>query len=392
LSRIDKRGVIIPATFLFSIAGGTAGLALIFYLNDVYHATAETIGLFSALNLMSYSAGCFLLRPLGRKLLPRHSMVLATAGAILGIILLVSVRSIGWAFLFYALYGFSTALYWPPIMGWLTAGIEGKALNKATSRYSMAWSLGGVLSPYLAGVVSEINPIYPLYLSFALFAGLVIFIVVATLALPRVRLDLHRTGKKAEIRAAEDHSTPMRFISWIGLFSSYLTLGVLYNIFPIFATHDGGMSQSGVGLALLIRALATTTGFLVLGRMAFWQFNAKVAILLQVMIAAVVPLVAFAGSFPALAAAMVAIGFLNSLAYMSATFHAASGAIDREKRMGIGEVVLTTAQVIGAVAGGIIYNRLSMGAVFAFCSGATILGLAGQVVFLAKTRIPAQSR
>ncbi len=51
-------------------------------------------------------------------------------------------------------------------------------------------------------------------------------------------------------------------------------------------------------------------------------------------------------------------GVIFSLCYNFSIFHAASGAIDKGKRMMIHECVLTVGQVIGVTIGGTIYEKL----------------------------------
>lgn len=74
---------------------------------------------------------------------------------------------------------------------------------------------------------------------------------------------------------------------------------------------------------------------------------------------------------------MILFGLIFSLCYNFSIFHAASGAIDKGKRMMIHECVLTVGQVIGVSIAGGIYDKLgwtnvlfviaSIGVVFVIC-------------------------
>jgi hypothetical protein len=66
---------------------------------------------------------------------------MASMGCTLSLVL--SVRSVAPALLFYGLYGFSTSFFFRPGV-WLTTGVESRELGRATSRFFPLWSVGSI--------------------------------------------------------------------------------------------------------------------------------------------------------------------------------------------------------------------------------------------------------
>ena len=67
--------------------------------------------------------------------------------------------------LFSALIGAFTASYWPPIMGWISRGFEGKELSHRLGSYNMSWSTGSWIGPYIGGVLVGISSGLPIIMS-----------------------------------------------------------------------------------------------------------------------------------------------------------------------------------------------------------------------------------
>ena len=71
-----KTAVLLPASFVAATGMGMIALGIIFFMQGQHELKANTLGLFSALYNLSYVTGCFLLRPLSRRMLPRLSPVI----------------------------------------------------------------------------------------------------------------------------------------------------------------------------------------------------------------------------------------------------------------------------------------------------------------------------
>lgn len=380
----DRRMVLLaPAAFLASLSIGVLSLAMIFVIKEMFGAGAQTVGWFSAFFSAAYFLGCVTLRKLSDRLGPRRSMALMNIGTAFLFVLFLLLPSMASAFAIYALYGFVTALFWPPLMSWVSSGLEGEALGKATNNFSLAWSSGGALSPYIAGVLLELGLLVPVYASIGLFFLTGLFIIGTR----RIAPSPARTvpGKLAPgAEAPKDRSTPLRYPAWLGLFLIYTVLAVFFNIFPLFAKDDLHFTESKIGFLLLIRASFSALGFWILGRHGFWHFRKRFILLgvlaLLILDLAFIPI----RSGLAFALALAVLGLVHALCYNSSIFYGASGAVDRTRRMTVNEALLTLGQILGSVGGGILYQDLSWSSMFIFLSVLLVAGLGSQLWLLTR--------
>lgn len=376
----DKMTVIIPAAFINSLAIGTMSLGLLFVVKDMYGASPALVGFLGALWSTSYFLGCILLRKTVSRFNPRIAMsIMASGSAILWTAFLIA-PGLWQAYVAFSLYGLLTAFFWPPLMGWLSTGYEGAELNRATSRFSLSWSIGGVFSSYIAGVLSERGKLLPIALSAALFAINAIYILASR---SFVRDDeVEDIIEGPELKENVDRSTTLRFPAWLGAFLIYAVLGVLFNVFPVFARDSLDISESTIGFMLTMRALATALGFFVLGKLTFWQFKRSTLPALSIITALILLALICQSGVIGFAICFGLLGFLQSGMYNNSLFYATSGALDRNKRASVHEALLTFGQVVGSVSGAILYQAVSMPAVFVALVMLLALGAAAQAVMI----------
>lgn len=371
----NKMAVIAPAAFINSLGIGTMSLGIIFAVKDLYGASPTLVASLGALWSLSYFIGCIVLRRLATSLRPRTSMLIMLAGSTAIITAFLFVQGLVQAFVAYAAYGFILAFFWPQVMGWLSKGYEGAQLNRATSLFSFSWSVGGIFSSYIAGVLSERGKLLPIMLSAGLFGFNALFVLVSHRFLPD---DETETEQSRRVSETEDRSTPLRYPAWLGAFLIYTVMGVMFNVFPVFARDRLAISESSIGLILTVRASATALGFFVLGRVTILQFNRAALPILTAVSSLIVVLLVFQRGAAGFAVCFGIIGFLQAAMYNNSLFYATSGALDRDKRASIHEALLTFGQVVGSISGGALYQQFSMPVVFASLAGLLGAGTAIQ--------------
>ncbi len=366
--------VIGPAAFLNSLGIGSVNLGLIFILREVFQAPPAVIGRLGALWSLVYFASCLLFRKLTARLVPRNSMTFMTASSAGIILLLCAIPSLPGAFIAYSAFGAVIAFFWPPLMGWLSRGLEGKKLSLATGLFSFSWSAGGIISPYLAGTLSERGKFLPLWFAVAMFALNTAFLQASKRWLRDS--DERPAPGRPEAGHAQDRSTPLRYSAWAAVIVLYAAIGILANIFPLFARGELGLSESRTGLLITVRTAATTVGFLVLGRFSFWRFRKGLLFLPTALAGGAALLLAFStSSLPLLSAGLGVFGFAAAWAYNNSMFYGASGAPDRDRRMTVHEAFLTGGQVLGSLTGGVLYQAASMRVVFLFTAALAGAGI-----------------
>lgn len=374
LSGLGKTAIVLPASFLMNASNGLVNFGIIYYLRDTYGAEPSIIGWFNAFYSLAYFAGCLGLKPLLVRLLPRYSMMAASvlmATSTLGILLL---RSLWINFFLYGFFGFAVALFWPPLMGWLSAEREGKDLNRTISRFNFSWSSANIVSPFLAGLLFETDAVLPIQTGIALQYGIFLFILAASLALPRLRLDDYREPAHSEAAGISENRPPLRFLAWTGIFGSYAMIGVLNTMFPLFGREGLSLSASVVGAILLTRSLTTTGGFMLFGAAHRWHFRVFPHFLAQGVYVLMAVLLMLVPRPLAYVLILPVFGLTAAYSYSSSIFHGAAGTPRRGRSMTIHEAVLTAGQVVGAVGGGFFYEAAGMTGALFFVAGLIFLG------------------
>ncbi len=377
-----KERIIYFSAFVTALSEGIVTLGIIFYIKDVYNASAGTIGWIGSMWAFFYFVGCLTLKPLLKILPPHRSMTIS--GILMAFFLLLTylVRNLTLLFIFYSMFGLSLSLFWPQAMGWMSAGAEGKLLGKKIGFYNLSWSSGLILSPLISGALSQASSSLPLIVS------LILFLLNSTVILLLIKKTKYRgenlQAQGSQETSAGDRSTPLRYPAWIGLFSTYFTLGVIVNVFPIFARESLHISKTLIGTLLLIRSLSTTLIFIFLGKFKFWHFNPRVIILGQILLLTAVMGMIFTRNIVTTGILMLLFGIIFALNYNLSIFHGVSGSSHRAARMAIHEAILTLGIVSGSTAGGFILQDISMKSVYLVCSALAVTTLIVQALVITK--------
>ncbi|HUX21360.1 MAG TPA: MFS transporter [Spirochaetia bacterium] len=373
-SQIGKSHLVFPAALLTATAIGSANLGLIFFVRLTYGFSPSTVGLFAASYSVWYFIGCVFLRPIGQRLRPRFSLIIATGSMGTVMLLLVLIGHPVVAFVLYSLFGLLASLFWPPIMGWLSSGLEGKELSRTISRFNLSWSTGTIMSPYIAGALAEIANRLAIYFGIALLFSATLLVVVAALYWARIKSDDYLEPRVQKIRGAKGAGTPLRYPAWVGIVATYVTIGVIANIFPMFARDHTALSKGQIGLVLLARALVSTIAFVGIGRTSFWQMRKPIIIGGQLALAGSIGVMIFMQGFAGFLLSVMIFGIIFSFNYSSSIFHGVSGSTERAKRMSVHESISTLGVVVGSVVGGVLYQSFSMTVVYLFCIVVALVG------------------
>jgi DHA1 family multidrug resistance protein-like MFS transporter/DHA1 family quinolone resistance protein-like MFS transporter len=371
---IGKSTLLFPTAFLSALGQGLVTLGIIFYVRDVFLATPIQVGTLTGLWSLSYIVGCVFLRPLTDGILPRYLLIMASLLECLFMVLILLTGNLTVLFGLYALFGMSISFFWPPLMGWLSHGKEGAELGRLMARFNFSWSVGSIVSPYFAGLLSERNEALPLLTGCLLFLLAGTLITVASLTIPKIRADRAVHLKIRRGVKNDEQSTPLRFPAWIGVLTTYTTIGVIVNIFPLHALNALELSKRSVGLIMQNRALFGMIGFVVMGRTTFWHFRPAQMIIGQIALIIFTMLLVTVRTSFILGSVISCIGFFMAVSYFNSMFHGVTGSVNRSHRMAIHESLISSGLILGSVVGGLIYQRSSMAHVYLFCAAFVFFG------------------
>jgi DHA1 family multidrug resistance protein-like MFS transporter/DHA1 family quinolone resistance protein-like MFS transporter len=374
---LGKSAVIMPCALIVSLALGLGGLGIVFHAREALRASAADIGWLVGLWFLAYVVGCLALRPALGRLLPRTLIVgscVAMAALTAGMLCAATLPAL---FALQALHALAAGLFWPPLMGWLSADAEGGALGRAISRFNLSWSVGSILSPLACGWLSARATPLPLQASAVLLAMAAAYVVGAVALLPRVRAE-SRVLPGLDQQGPAGRSTPLRFPAWVGLFVSYFGITVLRSVFPVAGLEVLHMAKGAIGALLLLNSLCSTAAFLVLGATRFWHFRSAPMLAAQVLgVAAFAALIASPPPW-ALALLFGALGLSEGFSYTESIFHGVSGSPHRARRMAIHEAVLASGSLVGPVIGGIVFERCALAGLWTLCAAVLLGGTAIQ--------------
>jgi len=374
-SGIGKTAVIFPAAFLMALGQGHLMLGMVFYLREVYHASGIQIGAFFALWSLVYILGCLVIRPLTDRMLPRYQLIIATLGMTVFTLCMHYGGRLVLAYVFYACSGVAASLFWPPAMGWLSADLAGAKLGRVMSRFNISWSVGAILSPFLAGWLSEQGPQWPVFAAVGFFLFAAVLISGAALALPKVRGDRHSAATANEQNHAEDQSTPLRFSAWVGAYNAFLAIGIIICIFPLAAREHLFFTKRLIGLLLLSRAFFTMLAMAMMGRTAFWHHRSNQIILGQLALAGAIFLMRGA-SHPLWIGVLISlVGLSMGISYFNSMFHGMAGCANRAARSAIHEALISAGLITGTTLGGFLYQRFSIQAAYLTCAAIILAGV-----------------
>lgn len=385
MMKITKLPIISVSAFLSSVAIGIAQLGLIFLMKLYFKASAGTIGIFGAAWSISYFISCIVFRRFTSKILPRFSLLITLFGTALVFFIFLLIPNIPTAFITYILFGVLTAFYWPPLMSWLSKDYNHTELAKANGVFNFSWSLGGVLSSYIAGILSKSGRFYPVVAAAILFALNGIFIVTSFFFVK----DSNGTQIKTETTkfSLDQKQNPNRIPAWISNMFTYLVIGIIFNIFPVFANDILHFSEPQVGLILSFRALATMIGFIVLGQWHFWHFKSWVmpfsALCITISLISL-SLLNHSLTFIGYTIFFIIIGLSMAATYTTSLFYSTVNSNNKDTMVTIHESLLTFGQVIGSSAGGIIYMHTSFSMMLQLLGILFIIMIALQFVYLKK--------
>jgi len=377
---IKNTWILYLGAFLANFGIGLINFTLIFFVNTKFNAGSAIIGWMSALWAFGYLVGCLFLNSLRNRLKPRRSIILAATIMGLSILSIPILNSLPLLIFIYMIFGLATSLYWPPLMGWLSKGREGKKLGNTLAIFNLSWSSGLALSPYVAGLIIRRDISLPIYISAILYALIVTFFILVTIFVKEFK----QQKEEKVIKDTCDRSSSLRVASWIGNFSAYLFLGTLLFVFPLYAKNEWKMSEDKIGLILLLRAFVSVIGFQISGYSKWWHHKKYQLYITQFILFGICLLLVFIQIPSVMVIAMAVFGLLFSHLYSNSIFHGVSGSIHREKRMAIHEAFLTVGIVVGSAGGGIIYQNSSIQITFLFCALIVLTGLFFQILSVKK--------
>ena len=338
-------------------------LAIVFYAKSRLGGSPTQTGQIVLCYDIAYVVGCLLAQGLLSRFTPQKCLVIAMSWFFGGALLSYFGHGLTYLYLGQIFFGVGTSFFWPPLMGWLSEGYEGKELARMTGYYNLTWSTACFITPLMMGALCDLNDTYPL----------ILLVVIYAIQLP-IFITFHLTNRKKTVKSseAEEHvkgkQTMLRYPSWYGVACAWCIVGFLIGVYPNAAKELLHVSSSRVGFYYTLRSAGQAVALVALGFFTFWQFRRWQLAVGHLATAVVILLLGFAKSTSMVVACLILLGPLFAHAYTNSMVHGVAGSKNRTQRMLIHEVLLSAGSLLGAWIGGFLYQHFNLTVACSFCS------------------------
>lgn len=275
------------------------------------------------------------------------------------------------------------ALFWPPMMGWLSIDHEGPALSRRLGIFNLSWSLALSVSPFLGGFIIQIHPNLAVLLAACLMAVTFLSVSIAPKPAPQTENTPTRTAADSGTATSlnPDHVL-FRRMARPALVTSCITIALLRTQFAIFFTEELGFSEVQFGMLTTLLCFSTFSGFYVAGKTHRWHHRMAPFLLAQVITGLAMLLIFLCPSLWALCVAVILAGIGQSFIYASHQYYAVSGQQQRSGAMAVHEILISVGYVVGSVVGGYLAEGLNRATPYAFGAAAVVAGVVLQIILL----------
>jgi MFS family permease len=372
--KTDSRLGLYLASFLFSLNDNCSLTALPWCVMAL-GGQALAVGSIGALYLGSYTLACFLFSARLGRLGPKRQVLFCSLITIFFMAAIPLLPSVALVLLLTALKGMTLCTFWPPLMGWISAGTEGGPLNRRLGIFNFSWCSGAIVGSWLGGTLFAVRPWLP-------FAVAALTTFAAGLFAASVQ-EKSTSGKK------DDTSLPaepepfnlvlFRWIARIGLFTGWM----------VFASFRISIASLINEMSLGSRLHATVVAgvnfimmvcFYLLGRSRSWHFRFWAVIAAQLLITAA--LIGIAKSDSANQLIFFAVAGTPALAfvYSSHLYYSFSSRGNPQKNASIHEILLAVGFSLGSLGAGALGQFSGNRPVYLALAGVMLVTLAVQAV------------
>ena len=341
--------IVYPCGFLQGGIVNLLNLGMVFYMNDRFGSNTTQVSISYALFTIAYMVACFSVKPLFRRMTVQQCLMTACGTMLLCELCILRSNSFRQLMVPYSIYGFISAFYWSPLGSWLMGQLEGKELSRKTGIYNVCWSSGALIAPFLTGLLTARNPLYPLYVCVAGTSVLVLLSIVAQYFTEKV---MAVSSGPVETVKTSERQTVLRYPSWYGLTAGWFAVGLLLNTFPLATRDNFGFSPETSGFLISMETVTSTLTMFLMGMTVVWQrkFSQLVGChTLLMLLCLLMPLC----RQPWMALLdMMGIGCTLGHIYTTSLFHGAVGSRNRTMRIALHESLLSAGCLIGGLISG----------------------------------------
>lgn len=274
--------------------------------------------------------------------------------------------------------GFIAAMFWPPLMGWLSTGHEGRQLNRRLGIHNVAWSFGALVGPYVGGYLVEVSSTLPFMI--CILITLLSFTSVSFARKPSRQISIaDSSDDKADADGTELLRRRFMWMGRIAMLSSFVCVGLLRTQLALLFKFNLGFSESDYGMAIMVMCLLVFIVFFIMGRTHIWHYVLSFFLGAQVLMFLSMLLILKGVGLWVFFVATGFAGITQAFLYSSHLYYGVSRALNRIGRMAIHEVILAIGIALGSVVGGYLSDNFDRYVPYWFGIGVMTVGLLFQL-------------
>jgi len=265
-------------------------VAIPFILKRLGGSDAD-LGVSFGFYFIAYPICCLLVSKFLDRFNPKHSVqlgasaIICSLAALAAIIILdqkqlCPINPVTLTIFISGLTGIATSMFWPPLMGRLTAGSEGRQLNRKLGLFSTTAALGGIMTPFFAGLLVENSSLAPVIAMIALTSTSLIAISCAKKTDPNT---IHSIDINQDINC-QKNVPAFIIMARIALFTSFMCMGIIGSQLAYWFKFELLFSESNFGLAILAMSAAMLIALNLAGRTHLWHYKLLPFISIQILL------------------------------------------------------------------------------------------------------------
>jgi MFS family permease len=275
-----------------------------------------------------------------------------------------------------AIKGMVQSFFWPPIMGWVSAGMNGEGLNKRLGIFNLSWTSGAIAGCLAGGVLFSAAP-WSAFIIPAIFSAITVAAFSFTAETkedfskkPTLADELNPLSEEEEKRLS-----CFRLLSRIGLGVGWIAFGALrVPVASLLNELSMGAklhSASAGGMMFIMMCF-----FYILSRWQRWHYRFLVVIFAQLLLAAILVGVGISKN-PFILFSLICVSAISfAFIYSSHLFYSVSGGGQRRSGAAIHETLLAAGLSVGSLGAGALGEGFgSMRPVYLVIAGVIIITL-----------------
>ncbi|MEK7396531.1 MAG: MFS transporter [Candidatus Poribacteria bacterium] len=378
---ILKRNLIFLPALLMDMSTNSAILAMTFYASKL-GASPLVIGMTASASTLLYVIFSRIFGKLsdrvGRKRVPQ---IAALCFSIL-YFLMPNFKSLPFLVAFFPLTGFFISAFWPPYEAWIGEISDGRPLEKRVRMFNLAWATGVMIGNVMSGYFYELDHRIPFY--FASAGSFIAFMIISLHSKPVMN---HKSENVLEHFENNEADIPPHirkkflYISWVAIFFTWITLGVLRYIFPKLIS-DLLMPPRYFGLLMFTWAGTQVFLFYILGATKRWHYRIEFSIICQ-LLGCVGFIIIFLTNYPIFwAFALMLFGIQTGMVYFSSIYYSLCGHADAGNKSGWHESILSSGGFFGPFIAGALAKYVGIKSPYMFCVSVILVGLLTQFLLI----------